>query len=301
MAVVSHTGVVAEAAISANTAFSITEGDPIRTTAGEQPELDFTVSVTGLMQAVYSYGGAMLFVEFMSEMRRPFDFWKGMLCAQTFIYCFYLIFGLVVYSAQGQYTLNPAYQGVDPYGWQTALNSIQLVTSLIAALLYGNVGIKVLYNNVLMDLFGAPPLGVRAGKLLWVACVPVYWGLAFVIASAIPQVSNLSALIGAACILQFSYTFPPWLFIGYVTRRDAMLEGDGFDPTTGRVVRRDAGWTRFRRGFAKRWWLNGFHLVVFLGAAVTAILGIYSAAVQLREAYASGASSSFSCSNPYSS
>ena len=57
------------------------------------------------MQAVYSYGGAMLFLEFMSEMKRPFDFWKGMICAQTFIYFCYMLFGLFVYSYQGQFTI----------------------------------------------------------------------------------------------------------------------------------------------------------------------------------------------------
>jgi hypothetical protein len=45
----------------------------------------FIGAVDGLMQAVYAYGGAMLFIEFMAEMRRPRDFWKGMICAQSFI------------------------------------------------------------------------------------------------------------------------------------------------------------------------------------------------------------------------
>lgn len=38
--------------------------------------------------------------------------------------------------------------------------------------------------------------------------VPIYWGGAFVIAAAVPQIANLTAFVGAACILQFSYTFP---------------------------------------------------------------------------------------------
>ena len=74
------------------------------------------------MQAVYSYGGAMLFVEFMAEMRRPFDFWKGMVLAQAFIYVVYMFFGLFVYSYQGQYVLNPANQGIGNYALQTATN-----------------------------------------------------------------------------------------------------------------------------------------------------------------------------------
>lgn len=38
------------------------------------------------MQIVYSYGGAMMFVNFMAEMRRPFDFIKGMALAQIVIF-----------------------------------------------------------------------------------------------------------------------------------------------------------------------------------------------------------------------
>jgi hypothetical protein len=34
--------------------------------------------VNGIMQMVFAYGGAMIFPEFMAEMRRPMDFWKAM-------------------------------------------------------------------------------------------------------------------------------------------------------------------------------------------------------------------------------
>ena len=37
-----------------------------------------------------------MFVAFLSEMRRPMDFWKGMLLAQTFITVVYVFFGAVV-------------------------------------------------------------------------------------------------------------------------------------------------------------------------------------------------------------
>ena len=46
----------------------------------------------------------MIFVEFMAEMRRPRDFWKAAFYAQTFIFIVYLIYGVVIYYFQGQYT-----------------------------------------------------------------------------------------------------------------------------------------------------------------------------------------------------
>ena len=299
MGIVAHSPPLFEAAIAANADFNIQPGDPIRTTPGLIPGLDFTVALVGLGQAIYAYGGAMLFVEFMAEMRRPFDFWKGMLFAQTFIYFFYMLFALFVYSYQGQYTLNPAYQGIGQAAVLTAGNVIQLLTSLIATVLYGNIGIKGLYNNVLMDLLGFPALSVRSGKLLWVAVVPVYWALAFIIATAIPQVSNLSAFIASACIMQFSYSFPPFLMLGYHIKRDAYLDGDGFDPATGAVVRQDSGVRRYVRGFMKKPILNTWHIIFFLGSLTVAALGMYSSIVQLRAQYGLNPGTSFSCNNPY--
>src|SRR4051812_46771752 len=89
---------------------------PIKKYAGTPPNgaatggTGFTASLNGLNQAVYSYGGAMIFISFMAEMRHPLDFWKGLLIADTFIYFFYMLFGLFVYSYQGQYTYNPGTQ-----------------------------------------------------------------------------------------------------------------------------------------------------------------------------------------------
>lgn len=272
---------------------------PIITTGGPPPGVEFEGQVVGLMQAVYSYGGAMLFCEFMSEMKRPWDFWKGMVCAQSFIFFFYLMFGLFVYSYQGQFTINPVYQGLSPYNWQTACNVIAFISALIAAALYGNIGIKVLYNNLFTDVFHFPPLTEKRGKLLWVGIVPVYWVVAFIIAAAIPQFSNLTALVAAACILQFTYTFPPFFMLGFEIRQHAMQPGEGFDPATGRVTRFDSGFARFKRGFARQWYIKTFNVFYMLGAACCAVLGAYSAVKGIVASFQSNpAISSFGCTSP---
>lgn len=46
-----------------------------------------------------------------------------------------------VYKYQGQYSYQISYQGVSPYGFQTAGNMLAFVSGLIAAALYGNIGI----------------------------------------------------------------------------------------------------------------------------------------------------------------
>jgi hypothetical protein len=48
-------------------------------------------------------------------------------------------------EANSLHSFNPSFQGVSVYGWQTAGNIITLICGLIAAGLYGNIGIKVRY------------------------------------------------------------------------------------------------------------------------------------------------------------
>jgi hypothetical protein len=49
-----------------------------------------------LTRTIDSYGGALLFIAFLAEMRHPMDFWKGLLIAQLFIYFVYILFGAFV-------------------------------------------------------------------------------------------------------------------------------------------------------------------------------------------------------------
>lgn len=277
--------------------YQIPQG-PIKTSGGVPDGLTFVDNINGLMQAVYSYGGATMFCELMAEMRRPWDFWKGLIVADIFIFLCYIIFGLVVYSQQGQFAFNPAYQGINPYAWQTVGNVFALITGLIAACLYGNIGIKVLYANVGRSVLNFPALESRKGKWIFVGFVPVYWALAFIIAAAVPQVSYLSAFVGAAMILQFSYTFPPFLALGFNCLKDSMGAGEGFDPATGRVVRSENGWKRWARGFKKQALVNSFNVVYTLGSAVTAILGIYASIYSMHQQYADANIQPFSCNAP---
>ncbi|KAM0691527.1 hypothetical protein Q7P36_010298 [Cladosporium allicinum] len=256
MAAVTHSEPNYEAAFNQN---GIDIGPPIApivTTASAPADIGFSGQVLGLMQAVFSYGGAMLYCEFMSEMRRPHDFWKALLIAEAFIFGVYVLFGVYVYTFQGQYAVNPANQGVSPRGPLVAGNILYLITGLIAAALYGNIGVKVLYQACFKELLHLPDLGSRKGKWIWAGFVPVYWALAFLLAAAIPNFSALSAFVAALCIMQFTYTFPPLLMLGFSVQRDAIIvaEGEGFDPTTGRTIRSDSGVRRWIRGFlAGRW------------------------------------------------
>jgi hypothetical protein len=239
-------------------------------------------SINGLLSGVLAYAGAQLFVEFLAEMKRPRDFLKAMWGAQLFIYTVYLVYGCFVYHYQGQYSFNPSYQGVSPYGWQTAGNMISLIAALIAAGLYGNIGIKVFYNNVLIDLFHAPTLVTRRGKIFYACIVPVWWIIAFVIAASIPDYFGFVAIIASSMLLNLTYTLPPFFALGYDIHRNSM-QGPGFDPATGPAVRSDGAVRRVVRGFfaggAFQVARNVWHLLYFLASLSMCGLGMYAAIV----------------------
>lgn len=247
-------------------------------------------SINGLLSGVLAYAGAQLFVEFLAEMRRPRDFIKAMWGAQFFIYSVYLVYGCYVYHFQGQYSFQPSYQGVSPYAWQTAGNMLSLIAALIAAGLYGNIGIKVLYNNILIDIFNAPPLITRRGKFLYAAIVPVWWTVAFIIAAAIPDYFGFVSVIAASMLLNLTYTMPPFFALAYDIQRNAIRADldEGFDPSTGRVMREESKVRRWMRGFRSGGMfqvaINIWHVIYFLASLSMCGLGMY-AAVQGRFPY----------------
>ncbi|KAF9185097.1 hypothetical protein BGZ49_004352 [Haplosporangium sp. Z 27] len=263
---------------------------------------DTITKVNGMMQMVFAYGGAMIFPELMAEMRRPMDFWKGMACAQVLIYVVYLMYGVYVYSMQGQFTLPLAYQGVSKYSWQTAGNVMALITGIVAGSLYGNIGIKVAYINIVEDWCKGPSLLSRKGHIIWIAMVVIYWALAYIIGSAIPQVENISSLIASICIMQFSYTFPPLLRFAFDVLVDAMAEDATYVPGNGISGRIDS-WkskSRWMRGlFTGRVWFKACNLILFLGFLGWACLGMWGSGKSIKAAFdAAGSATSFGCDAP---
>ncbi|KAI3317795.1 transmembrane amino acid transporter protein-domain-containing protein [Xylariaceae sp. AK1471] len=286
---------------------------PIVTHAG-LPTTNLIGAVNGLLSGVLAFAGLQLFVEFMAEMRRPHDFLKGMFIAQAVIYVAYVVYGCFMYYYQGQYTFNPAYLGVSNYGWQTAGlfspvlspskanyvgNTLTLLSGLIAAALYGNIGIKVFYNNVLVDIFKAPLITSKRGKLFYAGIVPIWWSIAFVIAAAIPAYIYFVSIISASTLLNLSYTIPPWIALGYDIKKHTM---GTFDPAVGRNSRGLTGLNRYIRGF----WSGGilqisiniWHVLYFLASLGLSGLGLWASIEGFIEAFKIPQVDAFMCRSP---
>lgn len=121
--------------------------------------------------------------------------------------------------------------------------------------------------------------------------VILYWSLAFIVGSAIPQVQTISGLVAAICIMQFTYTFPPLLLAGFQMQLDAAVN----DP--GDTWRQPSRWIRSLGG--RRWYYKWFNLVLFLGSAAMACLGMYGSGKSIQATFADGgAATSFGCGSP---
>jgi len=157
----------------------------------------------------------------------------------------------------------------------------------------------VLYNNIAVEFFRAPPLTQKNGKLLWALIIPIYWSIAFIIGAAIPDFSGFTSIVSAVCILQFTYTFPPMLHLAFSIKKNALRADEGYDPDTGAIVLHDTGIKRMLRGFmAGRWYLNIWNVLYFFGALATAGLGIWAACENLILIYAVPQLNAYSCKSP---
>jgi hypothetical protein len=129
----------------------------------------------------------------------------------------------------------------------------------------------------------------------------MYWSLAFVVAGAVPQLGDLSALVGAFCIGNFTYTFPALLKIGFEIKKGAMRPDETFDEATKKYIRKDEGMKRWIRGYKKTWMLTSFNIFYFFGALVVCGLGCFSAIEALISAFQDGGTvaTAFSCTSPF--
>lgn len=245
---------------SAKAAYGIPQGAVVKQTFATYP---FYERINGVMNIVYAYGGATIFAQIIAEMRRPMEFLKSFSLAQAIIFAIYVFYGLYVYSFQGQFTLPVAFQGVsfetifERYGaddeqvshhsWQTVGNVLSLISVVIAGGLYGNVGLKIFYVNVIEDLFHGPLLTTRRGRITWSITVIIFWAVGFIIGAAIPQIQTLSGMVGAVTNMQFTYSFPTGFAFLYMVQQDACAEDGEYVP--GEVSRVDNwfAWSRWKR------------------------------------------------------
>lgn len=166
--------------------------------------------------------------------------------------------------------------------------------------MYFNIGMKTVYMEVFQEVFKFPPITSSRGRMLWFALGPIYWIVAFVIASSVPNLNGISGIVGALLILNFTYTFPAILYIGFNCQIGAALPGEGFDPATRITTRHDTGLKRWTRGYFKFWHINIISTIYFLGGLATSGMGSWAAITALIDFFngESSIATSWGCAAP---
>jgi type III secretory pathway component EscS len=245
----------------------------------------------GAMNISYAYGGAMLFVEFMAEMRRPRDFWKGLICAQSIIIVVYLIYGIVIYYYQGQFSINPANQGISLYKWQTAMNALILFTQFVSAAIYCNVAVKVIYRSIIEGVFHGPSMVTKRGRIIFSVSVVIFYAVSYVLASAIPQFSNVTGFFAAILMVPFSYLYPSLLVLILRVREDGLIKGFNSIQLTNPHWWKAILWNK--------WYLKTLDFIIVLGSLICMGMGSWSSIIAMVQTFKEqGASTSFGCEPP---
>ncbi|CZT10297.1 uncharacterized protein RAG0_14818 [Rhynchosporium agropyri] len=146
-----------------------------------------------------------------------------------------------------------------------------------------------------------PALKAKRGKIAWVFVVPVYWSIAYVVATAVPNIGDISSLVGVFCIGNFTYTFSALLKLGFDIQKGAMLPEEHFVAVTKKYTRVNEGAKRWMRGYRKSFWMSTWNIFYFLGSLVVCVLGCYAAIMALISAFGSGGTTAthFSCISPF--
>jgi hypothetical protein len=120
-----------------------------------------------------------------------------------------------------------------------------------------------------------------------------------IVAGSIPDFFGLVSVVAAFCIIQFCYSFPPILALGYYIQKNAMRGDEGYDANTGQVRKTDSGIKRWIRGFTNGpWYINAFNVIYAGGALATAGLGAYSAIQGMIDVFKNPQINSFTCVSP---
>lgn len=101
-------------------------------------------------------------------------------------------------------------------------------------------------------------------------------------------------------ILNFTYTFPAFLYVGFRIKSDAKLPGEGFDPVTRITTRHDGGLKRWWRGFTVKWHINTIVILYGCGGLACCGMGAWAAIESLIALFGPGGTvaSSFGCATP---
>ncbi|GFZ50383.1 hypothetical protein JCM24511_08140 [Saitozyma sp. JCM 24511] len=221
---------------------------------------------------VFSYSGTPAFFNVIGEMRRPQDYNRALYACQAVVTATYLTIGIVVYYYCGQYLTNPALGSAGTLIKKIAYG-IALPGLFVSVTIYTHVGAKMIFVRLLR---GSQHLTAHTFThwAVWLGTVAGCVAMSFILAEAIPFFGDLVNLIGATLGVFMCMVSNGWMWL-------------------------HDNWER-RKIHKSLYYKSLVVLNVFLivSGVFIMITGTWSAAVSIRDSYATGSiSSPFSCTD----
>lgn len=266
-------------------------------TYGITPNQTLVDKIVAISNISYVFAGSVVFPEIISELRRPWDFWKSMISAQSVIFCTYMIYGNFYYANQGQFANSPAVFGISNTKALKGLSFITFLTGFIQGIFYGHLSSKITYKNYLPLIFKRLKFHSKTGLLLWSATVLLIWVAIFVIAAGVPQVSAVSSFTSALTMIPLTYVIP-YVFHMLTLFIKSNAEHIEYNPSSLVASQKPSPKKFISRGFKENWSISVFYILVSLASLSFSGLGLYGSVEYMKIIFDSTPATSFSCTSP---
>lgn len=259
-----------------------------------QSLVDRVVAVTNIS---FVFAGSIVFPEVISEMRRPWEFWKSMIVAQSIILIVYLIYGNYIYSNQGQFSNSPAVFGVSNISAMKGLSFMTFITGFIQNIFYGHISCKIVYKNYMPMIIKTIKLESKRGLLLWILTVFLVWVVIFVIGAGVPQVSAVSAFTSSLTMIPLTYVIPFLLHLFSLFRLANENHILNFVPLQTEIS--NLQFVEYVKcGIKKYWLITGFYAGLCFAALAFSGMGLWASVEYIKYIFDVTNATSFSCLSP---
>lgn len=160
----------------------------------------------------------------------------------------------------------------------------------------------MVYRLLLRRFFKSPSVSSPKSAPWWALTTVGYWVFAWVVGSAIPNITAMSNVIASALVIPLTYIIPPALLLGHWVQRDAMTADHpwrpGMEPLSNRADSFKA-LARWKRGFRPNWYFKLVLIIFIIAGLGFFILGLISSITRVKDSFgAPGGTASFSCQLP---
>eukprot|EP00122_Pirum_gemmata_P001264 Pgem_evm1s1128 len=185
----------------------------------------FSSIINGITSMTFAYGGHVIMVEIMSEMKKPKDFSKSVMSSQLFMFANYAIIGVSGYYVYGNKVKSPIIGNFPDDDIQSKImNFCLFVHVLIAYCINSQVVCQALVSTVFPNTFGVDPEGNDEKPRGMMLKQAFYWGASSTVilcistgmAILIPIMSDMMSIFSCLGIFTLSFAVPSMLYICYL-------------------------------------------------------------------------------------